>query len=134
MKAKAGCDFVTSQISYDPKVALEFLKGYGALCRKTGAAPATVFVSLTTVPTPSILRLLEGLGVEVPPPVKRRLRAAPSMGGASLEVAAEFFQALMDGVERWRVGVPLGLQVEQIGVNSGALSLELLDRVYPSFS
>jgi len=132
-KSNAGCDFVTSQITFDPAPALKFLSAYRQLCEKTGASPVTVFISVTTVPTASILSLIEGLDVVLPPKVKRRITDSGKMGAESLKVAAEVFERIVSESERRGDGVPLGLQVEQVGVNSGELSLELLDRVYPSF-
>ena len=129
-KAEAGCDFVTSQITFDPAQALSFLAEYRGLCDETGSVPLTVFVSLTTIPTPSILSLIEGLDVVIPPSVRRRLASSGDMGRESLSVAAEVFQRVVSESDRRRDGVPLGLQVEQVGVNSAELSLDLLDRVH----
>ncbi len=129
-KAGAGCDFVTSQICFDAEPALRFLAAYGRLCEKTGAEPLTVFVSLATVPSASIMALIESLDVAIPPKVKKRILSADRMGQESLKVAGEIFQRIVSESERRRDGVPLGLQVEQVGINSGELSLELLDGVY----
>ncbi len=130
-KAEAGCDFVTSQINFDSGPALWFLSAYRKICDETGSEPITVFVSLTTVPTPSILSLVEGLDVVVPPRVKKRILNGKEMGAESIEVAAEVFQEIASESERRGDEIPLGLQVEQVGVNNDELSLELLDRVYP---
>ena len=132
-KAKAGCEFVTSQISFDSAPALGFLSAYRRLCDETGADPLTVFVSITTVPSASILSLVEGLDVTLPPEAKKRMIHGGDMGGESLKVAAEVFEQIVSDSERHHYDIPLGLQIEQVGVNSGELSLELLDRVYPSF-
>lgn len=132
-KAKAGCDFVTSQITFDPEPALNFLSSYRKICDSTGEAPVTVFISLTTVPTPGILSLIEGLDVDIPPKVKKRIVGSRRMGSESLKAAAEVFEAIVTESERRGDGIPLGLQVEQVGANSGDLSLELLDEVYSRF-
>ena len=133
-KSRAGCDFVTSQISFDPEPALDFLTSYERLCEATGVKPVTTFISLATIPTPSILSLVESLDVVIPPRVKRKLVHAEHMGKASVEISTEVLQRITSEVERRHVGVPLGLQVEQVGVNSGDLALELLDSVAPLFS
>ncbi len=133
-KSKAGCDFVTSQISLDSEPALRFLSSYQELCEATGNAPLTVFISLTTIPTTSILSLVESLDVDVLPHVKSKLVHGEKMGKASVDVSAEVFQEIISGAEKRHISVPLGLQVEQVGVNSGDLALELLDRIYPSFA
>ena len=130
-KARAGCDFVTSQITVDPDPAIRFLSSYQRLCEETEADPITVFVSLATIPTPSILALMESLDVVIPRRAKNRLQHAAHMGASSVDVSTEVFAEIMQGVEKRRISVPLGLQVEQVGVNSGGLALELLDRVLP---
>ena len=129
-KAKAGCDFVTSQIAFDPQLALDFLGAYRRLCEEAESEPLTIFVSLATVPTGSILSLIEGLDVVIPPKVKKRVAGSGKMGTESIKVETEVFQDIISESERRRDGIPLGLQIEQIGVNSGDLALELLDRVY----
>ena len=129
-KAEAGCDFVTSQITFDPAQALSFLAENRGLCDETRSVPLTVFVSLTTVPTPSILSLIEGLDVVIPPSVRRRLASSGDMGRESVNVAAVVFLRVVSESDRRGDGVPLGLQVEQVGVNSAELSLELLDKVH----
>ena len=131
LKASAGCDFVTSQITFDPAPALRFLSSYQKLCEREGVEPLTVFISLATVPTPGILSVLDRLDVAIPPRVRKRLLASDDMGGESLKVATEVFTGIVERAEREGVGVPLGLQIEQVGVHSDKLSLALLDSTYP---
>jgi hypothetical protein len=131
LKEQAGCDFVTSQITFDSESALGFLAAYQKLCDDKGTNPLTVFVSITTVPTQSILTLIEGLDVVIPPETKKALLGSTDMGRESARVAADVFREVVAGAERLGLRVPLGLQIEQVGVNSGELSLELLDMVYP---
>ena len=130
-KAQAGCDFVTSQINFDSGPALRFLSAYRRICDETGSEPLTVFISLTTVPTHGILSLIEGLDVVVPPKVKKRIANIEKMGAESIKVSAEVFHEIVSESERRGDDIPLGLQVEQVGINNGDLSLELLDRAYP---
>ena len=132
-KARAGCDFVTSQIAFDPRPALGFLASYEDACMVAGVDPVTVFVSLTTVPTLGILSLLESLDVVVPPKLRKRLAGSSSMGKASVDESAKVFDDILAGAEKAGVSVPLGVQVEQVGVNSGGFALDLLDRVLSSF-
>lgn len=129
-KARAGCEFVTSQLVFDPAPALDFLTSYSQLCQDRGTNPLTVFVSLASIPTPSILSLVEGLDVLIPPKVKRRMVSSGTMGVESLKVAVEVLGTILSGSEERRLRVPLGVQVEQIGVNSAEQSLELLDHVH----
>ena len=132
LKAEAGCDFVTSQITFDVNSTVGFLKAYQDRCESTGKKPITVFVSIATVPTPGILSLLETLDVVVPVSVKERLQVSGNMGRESLRISSGIFSEIMSRARDEGVRVPLGLQVEQVGVNSGELSLELLDATYPS--
>ena len=132
MKAEAGCEFVTSQIAFDPGSASNFLAAYQELCNKKGAKPLTVFISLATVPSPSILTLIERLDVVVPARVRKRLLGSSRMGAESLKVATEIFETIVARAEDDGLDVPLGLQVEQLGVNNDELSLELLDMIHPT--
>lgn len=133
LKQKAGCDFFTSQIVFESEPALKFLREYQSLCGQMGTNPRTIFISITTVPSPSIVTLLEALDVAIPPKKKRELLVSPDMGRYSVHMARDVFGEIISGVERDGTRVPLGLQIEQVGVNSGDLSLELLDAVYPIF-
>ena len=130
-KAEAGCDFVTSQITFDPSPVLQFLTSYHGLCERSGKKPLTVFISLATIPTLGILSLLERLDVVIPPRVRTRLVHGADMAKRSVEIGREVFQEIVSAVERRRLEVPLGLQIEQVGVHSDRLSLELLDEVAP---
>jgi hypothetical protein len=131
LKAEAGCDFVTSQITFDQKKAVAFLQAYQLICDETNQKPVTVFISISTVPTQGILSLLETLDVVIPARVRKRLLGESNMGRESLLVAAEVFSEIIAKAKDADIKVPLGLQIEQVGVNSGELSLELLDRTYP---
>ena len=130
LKAEAGCDFVTSQIIFDSKDALSFLRAYQGLCEETQREPVTVFISITTVPTGGILSLLKTLDVVVPERVSSRLLGKSEMGRESVQVANEVFSEIVTTTKDEGITVPIGLQVEQVGVNSGELSLELLDKTY----
>jgi len=130
LKAKAGCDFVTSQITFDSIQAVDFLASYEALCDSQGVTPLTVFISLTTIPTEGILSLLEDLDVFIPPGVKKRLESVGNMGKKSVGIATDVFSRILTDLDRRGNEVPIGLQIEQIGVNNDELSLSLLDKVY----
>ena len=130
MKSEAGCEFVTSQISFDPGPAVKFLTAYQDLCETRRVKPLTVFVSLATIPSPSILTLIESLDVVVPAKVRKRLLGSDQMGKESVRVAAETYETIVTRTEEEGVQIPLALQIEQLGVNNDELSLELLDRVY----
>jgi len=133
VKAAAGCDFVTSQIGFDPQPALKFLAKYQELCEKTGTKPLTVFISFTTVPTRNILSLIDNLDVTIPPRVRKRLISSSRMGEESVKISAEILGEILDQAKEGPVRVPLGLQIEQVGVHSGNLSMELLDSVYRDY-
>jgi hypothetical protein len=132
LKADAGCDFVTSQIILEPGPAARFLRAYQDLCESSGREPLTVFISLTTIPTASILKLVESLDVVVPSGIRKRLLGSSNMGKESVKVAEEVLRQVVSEAEKEGIKVPLGLQIEQVGVGSGELSLELLDSVYPT--
>ncbi|HEV2139138.1 MAG TPA: hypothetical protein VGR53_09880 [Nitrososphaerales archaeon] len=133
VKGSRGCDFVTSQINFDASAAADCLAPYQDLCERTGVSPMTVFLSMSAVPSKSILSLLERLDVVFPPPVRKRLVQASDIAMESVKVATEVFMGMLESLERRDVEVPIGLQVEQIGVRSEELTLELLDNIHDDF-
>ena len=133
-KGRSGCDFVTSQVAFSSEPAVRFLSRYQEFCGQKKAKPLTVFISLATVPTPSILSLLESLDVQIPSQTKKDLLSSGNMARESVKVATEVFMEIITKVDLLGIDVPLGLQIEQIGVNNDRLSLELLDAVYPQYS
>jgi len=132
-KAERGCEFVTSQINFDTSAAVDCLANYQDLCQRTGASPMTVFLSIAVVPAQSILSLLESLDVVIPPKLRKRLLQADNIGRESVKVATEVFLEMMGSLESKQIQIPLGLQVEQIGIRSEQLALDLLDNVYRDF-
>jgi hypothetical protein len=130
IKGREGCDFVTSQITFDPRPALDFLVAYQKSCERLDADPVTVFISIATVPSRGILSLMERLDVSIPPRTKKRLTRSSNMGAESLKVATETVGQILSEAEDRGVDVPLGLQIEQIGTDNDSLSLELLDSTY----
>jgi hypothetical protein len=133
VKASRGCDFVTSQINFDASVAVDCLASYEDLCERTRVPPMTVFLSFAVVPTKSILSLLKRLDVVIPPRLEKKLLEAADMGRESVRIATEVFLEMLESLERRHIRVPIGLQVEQIGVTNEALTLELLDNVHRDF-
>ncbi len=133
VKGSRGCDFATSQINFDASAAADCLTSYQDLCERTDVNPMTTFLSISAVPTQSILSLLERLDVFFPPKVKKRMLQASDIAKESVQVATEVFMEIMETLERRHVEIPIGLQVEQIGVTSEQLTLELLENVYTEF-
>ncbi len=131
-KANLGCDFVTSQINFESAFATRFLSSYDKLCKETGKTPLCVFVSLTTVPSRGIMSLMDRLDVDIPPVTRRRIEHGSSMARESVKVATEILLRIVEYVEKKDIKVPIGLHVEQVGVNNSDLSLDLLDKTYPA--
>jgi 5,10-methylenetetrahydrofolate reductase len=130
-KTQKCCDFLTSQITYDSEPASNFITSYQAACEKAEVQPATVFVRLSTIQSEGIMELMDKLDVRIPLVKRKRILQGNNPGRASVEVAAEVFGEVIDCLEKSGAKIPIGLQVEQVGVNSADLTLELLDRAYP---
>jgi 5,10-methylenetetrahydrofolate reductase len=130
-KTRAGCDFLTSQIIFDPEPPVRFMSSYQQACQKAGLRPATVFVSLSTTQSQTIVDLMDKLDVAIPSQTRKRILQSSDPGKESVDVATEVFQEVIENFRRDHIRVPVGLQVEQVGVNSAELTLELLDRTYP---
>ncbi len=135
IKARHGCRFVTSQIIFDPSHAIDFLTKYNNYCETRKVKPLTVFVSLSTVASPSILSLLtDKLEVYMPDELKKKLHDNQDrMEKLSVDASEQIFSDVAETKKSKGIKIPIGLHIEQVGVNSTDLSMELLDRVYPIF-
>lgn len=133
IKARYGCRFVTSQINYDSIAAIKFLTNYANYCKQTRGRPVTVFVSLSSIKSLSILSLLtEGLEVYIPSEIRRTLQQEPDrIGELSVDTATEVFSEIIDSMKSNKIDIRIGLHIEQVSIAGADLSLELLDRTYP---
>lgn len=132
IKARNGCKFVTSQIVYDAPTAIRFLERYNTYCGSKNEKPLTVLISLAPISSPTLLNLLiEKLDVYIPKnAVKDLLKDPDRIGEKSIEISKSILYKIVSYVRENGINVPLGLQIEQIGLKNYGLALKLLDKTY----
>ncbi len=133
-KARNGCRFVTSQIVYDAGPVKNFLSEYNDYCEKTGDEPITVFISMAPISSENMLCLMrDRLDVHIPVKTQKRLLASEDIGAESIDTSKMILRDIMDYHKQEGIRVPLGLQIEQIGINNAYLAKQLLDSTYGIF-
>ena len=58
------------------------------------------------------------------------MQSGGNMGKKSVRIATDVFDRLVTEIEGRGIHVPIGLQIEQVGVKNDELSLSLLDEVH----
>ncbi len=130
-KARMGIEFFTSQVLYESRSIQELLRDYDRLCQQQGVPPRRIFLSFAPVSSAGDIRFLKWLGVVIPPEVERELlRGWLGIAWRSIRVAERILMDIMEFVERERIRVPLGLNVEHITSRNFEISAEMIDRLH----
>ncbi|HSA83888.1 MAG TPA: mycobacterial-type methylenetetrahydrofolate reductase [Patescibacteria group bacterium] len=133
-KSNNGVTFFTTQILYESKPIKKFLRDYWRVCQQTETKPAMIFLSFAPITTIADLKLLEWLGVGLS---KKTLNILTNgwlgMGWRSFQICQAILEDIVSFVERERIRVPLGLNVEHLNrhnLEASFVLLEKLSRVY----
>lgn len=129
-KQRAGIEYFTSQVIYDPAATRALLRDYDAACAEAGVEPATVFLSFAPITGRKDVRFLEWLGVDIPDHViDWVLDDGVNPTHRSVRVAEHVLYDVLRFVEREELDVPVGLNVEHIMRYNFEASELLLDRL-----
>jgi 5,10-methylenetetrahydrofolate reductase len=125
-KTRAGASFFTTQVLFEPEPITSVLRGYGEACAAEGLAPGTVLLSFAPVSDAHDLEFLVWLGARVSAETEEALLAHPrGAGDASLEVARSIGTGIAREISAARVGVPLGVNVEEIAAHNFDLAVRM---------
>jgi 5,10-methylenetetrahydrofolate reductase len=129
-KGLNGVTFFTSQILYESQSVKKFLRDYWRLCQKTETKPKMIFLSFAPITTTADLNLLQWLGVAVPKRTHKELTTGwLGMGWRSLKVCQNVLEDILEFVDRERIRVPLGLNIEHLNRHNLEASFTLLERL-----
>ena len=129
-KSLSGVTFFTSQIIYESRPVKKFLKDYWKLCQKAETKPTMIFLSFAPLTTPADLALINWLGVRVPKKTQEMLTNSwLGLGSRSLQVCQDIFEDILEFVEKERIRVPLGLNIEHLNRHNFETSFMLLERL-----
>jgi len=133
-KSLSGVTFFTSQIIYESTSVKKFLKNYWELCQKKEIKPKMIFLSFAPISTTRDINLLQWLGVAMPKNTLELLTTGwLGMGWRSLQICQEILEDILEFVEKYKIRIPLGLNVEHINrhnLESSFILLEKLCNVY----
>jgi len=125
-KTRAGCDFFTSQVLFEPEPVTSVLRAYGERCAAEGLEPATVLLSFAPVADTDDIEFLLWLGASVSEQTEEALLADEEHPGlASLGVARNTWASVRDAMAASRHPVPLGVNVEEISLHNFDLAVKM---------
>jgi len=125
-KTRAGCDFFTSQVLFEPEPLTAVLLEYGEGCAAEGLRPATVLLSFAPVADYGDIEFLLWLGASVSEETEEALlQDEVHPGQASLEVAGALWSGMRDAMAASPHPVPLGVNVEEISFHNFDLAMRM---------
>ncbi len=126
-KTRAGADFFTTQVIFEPEPVASVLGAYGEACAEAGVRPATVLLSFAPVGDREDVEFLEWLGARIAPGTAKALLGdrGREPGAASIEAARATWGRIRSAVAGARHPVPLGVNVEEISVHNFDLAVRM---------
>ncbi len=130
-KTRAGAAFFTTQLLFDSGVALATLVEYEGLCRKAGFEPAAVLLSLAPIADETDAEFVRWLGADIPEEAERAILNGEESGaaGRALEHARRVLAETREGAARAGLGVPIGVNVEQLTQRHLGVAVEMLSEL-----
>ncbi|MCI4368637.1 MAG: hypothetical protein L3K09_03635 [Thermoplasmata archaeon] len=127
-KTRAGASFFTTQILFDSEGALRMLREYDTLCRGAGIRPASVLLSVAPLVDEGDAEFVRWLGADIPESAERSILNGEEKESAARSVvhALRVFGEVRAGVAEGHIGVPVGVNVEEITQRHLAPAAEML--------
>ena len=129
-KTISGAQFFTTQMLFDHRQIIQVLSEYDSLCQEAGINPATVMLSFAPLKSTADLNLLDFLGVDLPERVKESILEGGSIDATahrSLMNALSVYKEIIASLEKNKVKVPIGVNIEQLTKSNLPLSVSMLD-------
>ena len=126
-KTRAGVQFFTTQVLFEPEPVGSVLREYGEACVAAGLSPATVLLSFAPVADREDIEFLGWLGARITPKTAEALldHRGREPGTASMDVARSTWVCVRDAAAGARHPVPLGVNVEEISVHNFDLAVRM---------
>jgi len=136
-KSGNGSEFFTTQVLYESSKMIKMISQYEKRCKILDTFPRRILLSFAPVYSQKNIDFLKWLGVEIPKNTEQYLNGRPgSMTDRSLDVAIEVLNDTLDFIEKNKLSVPIGLNVEHIMSYNFQSSVEMLQelaRIYREF-
>jgi len=128
-KTISGAQFFTTQILFDSSQMISLLQEYDRLCRIADVAPSTVLLSFAPLRSTADLNLLDFLGVELPDTPRNYILESGDPSDSPKRSVINALRVYLDVIEasgRERLGVPLGVNIEQLTRSNFKTSMLML--------
>ena len=136
-KSENGSEFFTTQVLYDASKVIKMITHYQKRCDDKDTFPRRVLLSFAPVSSEKNIKFLKWLGVEIPKKAEQSLlNDGARMSEKSMEITVSVLNEILNHLEKNKIKVPIGLNVEHIMSYNFQASIEMLQelsRIYRSF-
>ena len=136
-KSENGSEFFTTQVLYDASKVIKMITHYQKRCDEKDTFPRRVLLSFAPVSSEKNIKFLKWLGVEIPKKTEQSLLNDDArMSEKSMEITVSVLNEILNHLEKNKIKVPIGLNVEHIMSYNFQASIEMLQelsRIYRSF-
>ena len=136
-KSENGSEFFTTQVLYDASKVIKMITHYQKRCDDKNTFPRRVLLSFAPVSSEKNIKFLKWLGVEIPKKTEQSLlNDGARMSEKSMEITVRVLNEILNHLEKNKIKVPIGLNVEHIMSYNFQASIEMLQelsRIYRSF-
>ena len=136
-KSENGSEFFTTQVLYDASKVIKMITHYQKRCDDKNTFPRRVLLSFAPVSSEKNIKFLKWLGVEIPKKTEESLlNDNARMSEKSMEITINVLNEILNHLEKNKIKVPIGLNVEHIMSYNFQASIEMLQelsRIYREF-
>ena len=136
-KSENGSEFFTTQVLYDASKVIKMITHYQKRCDDKNTFPRRVLLSFAPVSSEKNIKFLKWLGVEIPKKTEESLlKDNARMSEKSMEITINVLNEILNHLEKNKIKVPIGLNVEHIMSYNFQASIEMLQelsRIYRAF-
>ena len=136
-KSENGSEFFTTQVLYDASKVIKMITHYQKRCDVKNTFPRRVLLSFAPVSSEKNIKFLKWLGVEIPKKTEESLlKDNARMSEKSMEITINVLNEILNHLEKNKIKVPIGLNVEHIMSYNFQASIEMLQelsRIYREF-
>jgi len=136
-KSENGSEFFTTQVLYDASKVIKMITHYQKRCDDKNTFPRRVLLSFAPVSSEKNIKFLKWLGVEIPKKTEESLlKDNARMSEKSMKITINVLNEILNHLEKNKIKVPIGLNVEHIMSYNFQASIEMLQelsRIYREF-
>ncbi|MBT3665719.1 hypothetical protein HN537_08815, partial [bacterium] len=129
-KSENGSEFFTTQVLYDASKVIKMITHYQKRCDDKNTFPRRVLLSFAPVSSEKNIKFLKWLGVEIPKKTEESLlKDNARMSEKSMKITINVLNEILNHLEKNKIKVPIGLNVEHIMSYNFQASIEMLQEL-----